>query len=187
MAKLLIAMFLVASLHAQPGRAKLPGEDWVSLFNGADLKGWTEIGHEKWAVENGTIHGYATTKEYGYLRTDKNFVDFEMSLRFKCEGDGNSGGSCAVIRVFQETGRPSQRIWYSISAPLRMVTWPEVVTRNFNHSGVRRARLSGFSNTAKVSSIGEGAFIWQVNTYIVDVGCWMLAKPCARPPIQANI
>jgi len=72
-------------------RPKLPGEDWVSLFNGQDLTGWTEIGHEKWVVEDGTIHGFAQTKDYGYLRTEKNYKDFDFSMRFKCEGDGNSG------------------------------------------------------------------------------------------------
>jgi VWFA-related protein len=49
------------------------------------------VGNEKWEIENGTIHGLAITKDYGYLRTEKNYKDFHMSLRFKCEGDGNSG------------------------------------------------------------------------------------------------
>ena len=78
-------------LTAQTARQKLPGEDWVSLFNGKDLNGWVKIGNEKWNVEEGTIHGVAVTKEYGYLRTEKNYKDFQLSLRFKCEGDGNSG------------------------------------------------------------------------------------------------
>jgi hypothetical protein len=63
----------------------------VPLFNGKDLKGWVEIGKEKWVVENGTIHGQAISKEYGYLKTEKNYKDFHLSLKFKCEGDGNSG------------------------------------------------------------------------------------------------
>ena len=37
------------------------------------------------------IHGVAVTKEYGYLMTEKHYRDFHMSLRFLCEGDGNSG------------------------------------------------------------------------------------------------
>ena len=85
---------LVSSLFAQQPRAprpKLPGEDWVQLFNGKDLTGWTEVGKEKWLVEDGTIHGMAISKEYGYLRTEKNYKDFHLSLKFKCEGDGNSG------------------------------------------------------------------------------------------------
>ena len=26
------------------------------LFNGKDLSGWTNIGQEKWEIENGTLH-----------------------------------------------------------------------------------------------------------------------------------
>ena len=75
----------------QAPRVRLPGDDWVPLFNGVDLTGWTNIGKEKWTVENGTLHGIAVTQEYGYLQTDKSYKDFHLSLRFKCEGDGNSG------------------------------------------------------------------------------------------------
>ena len=72
-------------------KPKLPGEDWVSLFNGSDLGGWTKIGNESWTVENGLIHGKGLTKDYGYLQTEKPYKDFQLSLRFKCVGDGNSG------------------------------------------------------------------------------------------------
>jgi len=90
--RLLLSMALMATLvAAQNAHTKLPNEQWVKLFNGHDLSGWSEVGHEKWTVEDGTIHGQAITKEYGYLKTNKNYKDFEMSLRFKCEGDGNSG------------------------------------------------------------------------------------------------
>jgi hypothetical protein len=85
------ALLLFCALSAQPRRATLPNEQWVKLFNGTDLSGWVEVGHEKWTVEDGTIHGQAVTKGYGYLKTEKNYKDFELSLRFKCEGDGNSG------------------------------------------------------------------------------------------------
>jgi hypothetical protein len=89
----IVGWLLVAAcmLQGQSRRPRLPGEDWVSLFNGKDLTGWTEVGHEKWVGENDTSHGFATTKDYGYLRTEKNYKDFQFSLRFKCEGDGNSG------------------------------------------------------------------------------------------------
>src|SRR5258708_29026973 len=64
---------------------------WVSLFNSQDLAGWVKIGNEKWEVEDGTIHGQGTTKDYGYLQTEKMYKDFHLSLRFKCEAEGNSG------------------------------------------------------------------------------------------------
>ena len=87
------ALFLLALsvFGQQSGRPKLPGEDWVSLFNGKDLTGWTKIGNEKWEVEDGVIHGTGITKDYGYLQTEQAFGDFHLSFKFKCEGDGNSG------------------------------------------------------------------------------------------------
>ena len=90
--RLMLSMLLFcAALPAQQMRSKLPNEQWVKLFNGQDLSGWVEVGHEKWMVQDGTIHGEAVTKDYGYLKTAKNYKDFELTLRFRCEGDGNSG------------------------------------------------------------------------------------------------
>lgn len=63
----------------------------MELFNGKDFAGWTQIGKEKWVVEDGAIHGIAVSKDYGYLKTEKNYKDFELSLKFKCDGNGNSG------------------------------------------------------------------------------------------------
>ncbi len=86
---ILLASLAAALIYAQ--RSVAPGEDWVALFNGTDLKGWVEVGKEKWTVEDGTIHGLAISKSYGYLQTEKKYKDFHLSIRFKCEGDGNSG------------------------------------------------------------------------------------------------
>jgi hypothetical protein len=88
----LIALPLIAMLaYSQSRRPKLPGEDWVSLFNGQDLNGWVKIGQESWTVEDSIIHGKGLTKDYGYLQTEKSYQDFQLSLKFRCEGDGNSG------------------------------------------------------------------------------------------------
>jgi len=98
--------FLILSFTAAAAaqRTLLPGEDWVSLFNGKDLTGWVEVGKEKWVVDDGTIHGQAVTKAYGYLRTEKRYKDFELGIRFKCEGDGNSG---LFFRTEFEPGTPN--------------------------------------------------------------------------------
>ena len=64
----------------------------VSLFNGDNLNGWNIHGTEKWYVENGNlICESGPDKEYGYLSTDKFYKDFELSIDFKQEADGNSG------------------------------------------------------------------------------------------------
>ena len=88
----IVALLLTSCFAlAQTPNTELPGEQWLSIFNGKDLSGWVKVGNEKWDVEAGTIHGQGITKEYGYLRTEKKYKDFHLFLRFKCEADGNSG------------------------------------------------------------------------------------------------
>lgn len=63
-----------------------------SLFNGKDLSGWNIHGTEKWYVENGEIVCESgPDAEYGYLATEDQYKDFELTLQFKQEADGNSG------------------------------------------------------------------------------------------------
>jgi hypothetical protein len=63
------------------------------LFNGKDLKGWTVYGTEKWYVDtNGDlVCESGPDKQYGYFATEKQFKDFELTLEFKQETNGNSG------------------------------------------------------------------------------------------------
>tara|TARA_B100001057_G_scaffold106405_1_gene104039 strand:+ start:1967 stop:2563 length:597 start_codon:yes stop_codon:yes gene_type:complete len=64
----------------------------ISLFNGENLEGWNTHGTEKWYVEEGNlICESGPDKEYGYLSTEKFYKDFELSIDFKQEADGNSG------------------------------------------------------------------------------------------------
>ena len=63
-----------------------------SIFNGKDLMGWTIYGTELWYVEDGLlVCESGPDKEYGYLGTDKEYKDFELTLEFKQGADGNSG------------------------------------------------------------------------------------------------
>ena len=62
------------------------------LFNGTDLTGWKIYGAEKWYVEHGElVCESGPDKAYGYLATEEHFENFELSLEFKQEADGNSG------------------------------------------------------------------------------------------------
>jgi hypothetical protein len=63
-----------------------------TLFNGKDLSGWKIYGTEKWYVENGElVCESGPDKQYGYFATDKSYKDFELTLEFKQESNGNSG------------------------------------------------------------------------------------------------
>jgi hypothetical protein len=62
------------------------------LFNGKNLDGWVIYGTEKWYVEDGLmISESGPDKGYGYLGTEEEFDDFEITLEFKQEANGNSG------------------------------------------------------------------------------------------------
>lgn len=66
--------------------------DKESLFNGVDLTGWNIHGTEKWYVENGElICESGPDKQYGYLSTEKSYYNFELTVQFKLEANGNSG------------------------------------------------------------------------------------------------
>lgn len=63
-----------------------------NLFNGKNLEGWKIYGTEKWYVKNkNLICESGPDKGYGYLATEKKFKDFELTLMFKPEANGNSG------------------------------------------------------------------------------------------------
>lgn len=63
-----------------------------SIFNGKDLSGWTIYGTELWYVEDGLlVCESGPDKEYGYLGTEKEYKDFDLTLEFKQGADGNSG------------------------------------------------------------------------------------------------
>jgi len=81
-----IIAFISIVIFAQPLIAQ------QNLFNGKDLSGWNIHGTEKWFVENGElVCESGPDKQYGYLSTDNSFKDFELTVEFKQESNGNSG------------------------------------------------------------------------------------------------
>jgi len=64
----------------------------VSLFNGKDLTGWKIYGTEKWYVQDGLlVCESGADKKYGYLATEKFYKDFDITVEFLQESNGNSG------------------------------------------------------------------------------------------------
>ena len=86
-----IGMILIASCKTT-AQTTTETSKAAALFNGKDLTGWTIYGTEKWYVEEGLlICESGPDKGYGYLGTDKQYKNFELSLEFKQEANGNSG------------------------------------------------------------------------------------------------
>ncbi len=81
-------VFILAALLVSTGLTAQEKE----LFNGKNLDGWTIYGTEKWYVEDGLLVSESgPDAQYGYLATDEHYKDFELSLEFLQEADGNSG------------------------------------------------------------------------------------------------
>lgn len=71
---------------------QINAQDAKPLFNGENLDGWTIYGTEKWYVEDGIlICESGPDKGYGYLGTNEYYKNFELSVDFKQEANGNSG------------------------------------------------------------------------------------------------
>jgi hypothetical protein len=90
----------------------------TKLFNGKDLTGWKIYGTEKWYVDNGElICESGPDKQYGYFGTEADYKDFELTLEFKQESNGNSG-------VFFHSSIEGTRVsgWQAEVAPLNHST-----------------------------------------------------------------
>ncbi len=73
----------------------LAQDNWVELFNGKDLTGWTQkTGNATYAVEDGCIVGTMHTPGNGtnsFLFTTKSYDNFVIELDFKADPRVNSG------------------------------------------------------------------------------------------------
>ena len=67
--------------------------DWVELFDGKSLDGWTRRGGEaKYSIADGAIVGTTVPKTpNSFLCTDKTYGDFILELEFKVHPELNSG------------------------------------------------------------------------------------------------
>ena len=87
MKKIIISLAVLLILSAFASSSKK-----VSLFNGKDLTGWKIYGTEKWYVDNGQlVCESGPDKKYGYLATEKFYKNFDLTVEFLQELNGNSG------------------------------------------------------------------------------------------------
>jgi hypothetical protein len=84
-------------------------EEWVELFDGATLNGWTQKnGTATYRVENGTIVGRTTEgSPNSFLCTVKEYGDFELEFEVKVDDKLNSGVQIRSKTKTQATGKGS--------------------------------------------------------------------------------
>ena len=90
----LIGVFLVCWNAVGPS-APADDEGFVSLFDGKTLAGWHAVPKEcapDWTVRDGAIVGHGSADRLAYLVwKDEQLTDFELKLRYRLPGKGNSG------------------------------------------------------------------------------------------------
>ena len=142
----------------------------MSLFNGENLDGWTIYGTEKWFVENGEIVCESgPDAQYGYLGTDQEFKNFELSVDFLQEADGNSG-------IFIRSSIDGTKI----------AGWQAEVAPPGNNSGgiyesygrgwlikpdpaLDKALKMGEWNTMKIRAMGDNITTWLNGTQMITI------------------
>ena len=105
---------LAAALWSGCSGAKQASAGTISLFNGKNIDGWVIHGTELWYVENGDLIAESgPNKQYGYLATTATYKNFDLTLEFKQEANGNSG-------VFFRSSLEGTKItgWQAEVAPL---------------------------------------------------------------------
>ncbi len=148
----------------------LAAQETVSLFNGEDLTGWTVHGTELWYVEDGgLVCESGPDAGYGYLATEASFRDFELTLEFLQESDGNSG---VFIRSHIEGTRISG--WQAEVAPPGRHTggiyesygrgW--LIQPELGKDGALRM---GEWNTMHIRAVGDRVTTWLNGVEMVDL------------------
>jgi hypothetical protein len=88
-------------MAAALGAASLAQAEEIKLFNGTDLTGWTAFIDKKgvkpeeiWTVVDGVIR--CKGKPTGYIRTDKEFSNYVLTLEWRFP-EGSPGGNSGVL------------------------------------------------------------------------------------------
>ena len=112
-----------ASAAEAPRAAEAPTSDWLPLFNGRDLEGWTQQGSARWRVEDGVIVGgqEGDPKRSGMLSTVEQFQDFELELEFMIDEHGKYTSGVYLRNDPKERGRERDP---ASGKPCMAAVWP---------------------------------------------------------------
>ena len=78
--------------------------EWVSLFNGKDLTGWTSRGTAIWAVKDGVLTGHGGR---GHLYATPDVRNLEVKGEFRITDEGNGANSGLYFRAHPPKGDPN--------------------------------------------------------------------------------
>jgi hypothetical protein len=143
---------------------KKVASDWMTLFNGKDLKGWKQLnGNAKYEVVDGMIVGTTVSGEpNAFLATEETYGDFILELEFKVDPSMNSGIQFrSESKADYQNGRvhgyqyeidPSARAWSGGIYDEARRKW--LYTLEYNPSAKVAFRQNEW-NTIRIEAIGN--------------------------------
>ncbi len=150
---------------AEPSAAAPAAEndDFVSLFNGRDLAGWTMGPDRSWVVEDGliTLRREMDSREHNadYLWTEKTYGDFILELEFKTPDRANSG-------IFLRTSDRSNPVYTGIEVQVSnshgLTSWGKGNCAGTSTTASRRRRIrsgrpgNGTSTGSRAAAAASG-------------------------------
>ena len=166
-----LARLAITAALVQVGVAPALGaQDPAAIFNGRDLDGWTVHGTELWYVEGGElVCESGPDAGYGYLRTNDEYTDFELTLEFKQEANGNSG-------VFFRSTLEGTRItgWQAEVAPPGLHSGG--IYESYGRGWLAQpdadkdaVLLMGAWNLMRIRVVGDSVTTWINGTEMVDL------------------
>lgn len=155
-------------------------ENWQSLFNGKDLKGWKQLnGQAKYEVKNNEIVGTTVLNQpNSFLVTEEVYGDFILELEFRLDAEMNSGLQFRSeskpdyqngrVHGYQMEIDPSPRAWTGGIYDEGRRDW--LYPLEYNPEG-KKAYKKGDWNKCRIECIGNVLRTW-VNGiptgYVVD-------------------
>ena len=175
-------------LFSSCNRKMSSSDGQTNLFNGKDLSGWIIHGTEKWYVENGElICESGPDAEYGYLATEGQYKDFDLSVDFFQESNGNSG---VFIRSSLEgtkisgwqaevapAGDPTGGIYESYGRGWLIKPKEEVLNKAFR---------DGQWNTLRVRVVGPEVTTWLNGDQMVQLSDEKIGEATGQVALQIH-
>jgi hypothetical protein len=164
---LFVMVFTAVSAFAQ--------ENWVSLFNGKNLKGWKKLnGTADYVVKDGAIIGSTKLNSPNtFLATEKMYGDFILELEYKVDNDLNSGiqfrsnslkeYNDGRVHGYQYEIDPSPRAWSAGIYDEARRGWLYAMDKN---PKAKTAFKANEWNKVRIEAIGTS-----IRTWLNDVPC----------------
>ena len=140
--------------------------DWQPLFEGADMKGWEQVGGKaRYEMQDGDVVGYTVANTpNSFLVTKKRYSDFILEYEMRLGAPSNSGvqirsnlSDKGIVQGYQVEVDPTDRRFTGGIYDEKRRKWLYPLTRNAKG---RNAFKNGDWNTFRVEAIGNSLRVW---------------------------